>query len=397
MTDLAGLSRTLFFPTTFVLYVAAMLAYLYRMAFTQVDRSAQQPARAAVAVGRAGTTLAVAGLVTHGASIVIRSVAAGGRVPWGNMFEFSSVMGFGVVLGALAVFHWRMRRPEVVGFLLLGAVLTMATAMTVYSEPGPLMPILDSGWLKIHVFAIMAAATVFTVGFVLTGLYLLRDRAEAKVAAARTRGMEGSTVGAAYAPGSVTGEADGEAADDTVPDRAGMDEPLPGGDDPRAYGRALRDAVNPVPLALATVAVGIAYGLLFDRVTVLVAAPAVAGVAVLVPWWFLPHLPSAATLDSLAYRTIAFGFPIWTFGVIAGAIWAEQSWGRYWGWDPKETSAFLTWVAYAVYLHARATRGWRGRKAAYLGLGAYGVFLFTYWVVNLVITGLHSYGGVPGS
>jgi ABC-type transport system involved in cytochrome c biogenesis permease subunit len=75
-------------------------------------------------------------------------------------------------------------------------------------------------------------------------------------------------------------------------------------------------------------------------------------------------------------------------------MWAEESWGRFWGWDPKETASFLTWIAYAAYLHARATRGTRGRGAAWLGILAFAVLMFTYYAVNLVITGLHSYAGV---
>jgi cytochrome c-type biogenesis protein CcsB len=105
-------------------------------------------------------------------------------------------------------------------------------------------------------------------------------------------------------------------------------------------------------------------------------------------------LPSAATLDRMAYRTIAFAFPIWTFAVIAGAIWAQNAWGRYWGWDPKETWSFITWVVYAGYLHARATAGWKGRKAAMIALVGFGSLLVTYYVVNLWIVGLHSYAGV---
>ena len=79
----------------------------------------------------------------------------------------------------------------------------------------------------------------------------------------------------------------------------------------------------------------------------------------------LRRLPGPEALDRLAYRTVVFGFPIWTFGVMAGAIWADQAWGSYWGWDPTETWAFITWVVYACFLHARATAGWRGRRAAY--------------------------------
>jgi cytochrome c-type biogenesis protein CcsB len=109
---------------------------------------------------------------------------------------------------------------------------------------------------------------------------------------------------------------------------------------------------------------------------------------------FMDRLPAAAVLDRSAYKMHAFAYPIWTFAVIAGAIWAENAWGRYWGWDPKETWAFITWMVYTAYLHARATAGWKGRKAAYLaGLG-YATFLFNYLVVNIWLVGFHSYAGV---
>jgi cytochrome c-type biogenesis protein CcsB len=110
----------------------------------------------------------------------------------------------------------------------------------------------------------------------------------------------------------------------------------------------------------------------------------------------LERIPSAAQLDKLTYRTVVFGFPIWTFGVIAGAIWADQAWGRYWGWDPVETWAFITWVLYACYLHARATAGWRGRRAHYIQLLGFASLTFNMLVVQVFITGMHSYAGVGG-
>ena len=110
------------------------------------------------------------------------------------------------------------------------------------------------------------------------------------------------------------------------------------------------------------------------------------------PW--AKRLPELETLDQLSYRLVAFVFPLWTFSVIAGAIWAESAWGRYWGWDPKETWAFITWVAYAAYLHARVTVGWRGRRAAWLCLFAGSTFLFNYVFVNVWGTGKHTYSGL---
>jgi cytochrome c-type biogenesis protein CcsB len=115
------------------------------------------------------------------------------------------------------------------------------------------------------------------------------------------------------------------------------------------------------------------------------------------PSWsagILQHLPGPAILDRLSYRTILFGFPVWTFGVMAGAIWADHAWGRYWGWDPKETWSFITWVVYAGFLHARATGGWRGRRAAWIHLAGFGCLMFNLIGVNLLITGLHSYAGM---
>ena len=111
------------------------------------------------------------------------------------------------------------------------------------------------------------------------------------------------------------------------------------------------------------------------------------------PIW-MQKFPTLESLDNFSYRLIAFVFPLWTFSVIAGAIWAEAAWGRYWGWDPKETWAFITWVAYAAYLHARVTIGWRGRKAAWLCLLAGSTFLFNYVYINVWGTGKHTYSGL---
>jgi cytochrome c-type biogenesis protein CcsB len=110
----------------------------------------------------------------------------------------------------------------------------------------------------------------------------------------------------------------------------------------------------------------------------------------------LDRIPPAAQLDKLTYRAVVFGFPIWTFGVMAGAIWADQAWGRYWGWDPVETWAFITWVIYAAYLHARATGGWRGARAHYIQLIGFASLLTNIFVIQIFLTGLHSYAGVSG-
>ncbi|MBI4939566.1 MAG: c-type cytochrome biogenesis protein CcsB [Actinobacteria bacterium] len=109
---------------------------------------------------------------------------------------------------------------------------------------------------------------------------------------------------------------------------------------------------------------------------------------------FLQHLPDAQALEHTAYQFNAVAFPLWTFALMSGAIWAEAAWGRYWGWDPKEVWSFIIWVLYAAYLHARVTRGWTGRKAAYLSLAGYTAVLVNFGIVNVFVVGLHSYAGV---
>lgn len=386
--ELADLSRTLFSPVSLGLFLVAMLAYLYAMAFTKVAVSDRGPSVSGQAALKVGTGAAIAGSLTLAAHIVVRGMASG-RLPLGNMFEFSTIMALTIVVVGLVVVQWRLRRPEVMGFLLLGAVLTMGAALLVYTEPGPLMPILSTAWRAIHVSAIVFAAGLFTVSFIFAGLYLLREAAERHL----RESTPGGSVGAARAVD--LGDAD-DGGLATVPQRQSPDIDMDGieAEVSAEYRTRMRGAINPWKLAAGTFAGTSAVAWVFwvtDGPTRFLSVTVTMVLAALVAWWFVPYLPSAATLDALAYRTIAFAFPIWTFAVISGAIWAEQSWGRYWGWDPKETSAFLTWVAYAGYLHARATRGMKGRNAGWLAVLAFAVLMFTYFGVNLVVTGLHSY------
>lgn len=109
---------------------------------------------------------------------------------------------------------------------------------------------------------------------------------------------------------------------------------------------------------------------------------------------FLATMPDSATLENLAYRVIIIGFILWTFTLMAGAIWAEAAWGRYWGWDTKEVWTFIVWVVFAGYIHARATRGWRGSRSAWLAIIGFSTVLFNFTIVNLFFKGLHAYSGL---
>ncbi|MEV0703890.1 c-type cytochrome biogenesis protein CcsB [Saccharopolyspora sp. NPDC050389] len=109
---------------------------------------------------------------------------------------------------------------------------------------------------------------------------------------------------------------------------------------------------------------------------------------------FGSRLPTSQALDRMAYRATVIIFPVWTFAIVAGAIWAEAAWGRFWGWDPKETCSFIAWVVYAAYLHARATAGWRGVRSAWINILGLAVMIFNLFFINIVVAGLHSYAGL---
>jgi ABC-type transport system involved in cytochrome c biogenesis permease subunit len=409
--QLAELSRLLYSPVTLLLYGTSAAFYLYSLT-TTVGRQGRPRRGGRVGAwlghGRVarwfGAAFAVAGITAHVGHEVLRGIVQQ-RLPLGNMFEFTSAMALTGVVAGLVYLQFVRKRPELNGFVMMAGTLVLASALLVYSSPGPLQPILDTWWRSFHVSLIVVSAGILTAGFVFTALYLLRDTAERRVADARTAVTSGSTVGAAHVSDltsrddvdTVTGrvapdDVDGRDADDAA-DEA----------DAAAYRAALRAAISPWRLAVGTFLGTSLVSWVFVATPTLDAATGVQRflsvnlglvVAALIARWFTPYLPPAATLDGLAYRTIALGFFGWTFGVIAGAMWAEQSWGRFWGWDPKETGSFLTWVAYAAYLHARATRGTKGRSAGWIALWAFAVLMFTYYGVNLVIVGLHSYAGL---
>jgi cytochrome c-type biogenesis protein CcsB len=319
-THLAHLSDALFTWTVFV-YAVAMLGYAVEFAFARIARARSEKPVKSVRAGQVAVVLTVAGWGLHVGSVVTRGFAAH-RVPWGNMFEFSTMVSLVAVTVFLALL---LRQPVrfLGAFVMAPVVLYLGLAGTVlYVPAAPLQPVLNSYWIKIHVVAAITASGAFMVSGVITLLYLLKSWLERRAGAV------------SLGPGAA-------AAVELRTEATGV----------RGSARAMADG--------------------------------------LAKW-----LPASERLDRLAYQVIGFAFPVWTFAIIAGAIWAKYAWSRYWGWDPKETWSFITWVAYAAYLHARATAGWRGRRAAYLSLIGFGALMVDYYVVNTVITGLHSYAGV---
>ena len=392
-TALAEASNALFIAAM-IAYSVGAVGYFFRLAFTRVAPSgAQAPTATGRRIGVAALAVTATGALAHAASIVSRGFAAG-RPPLLNMYEFSSLIALVAVVATLFFVQWRLRQADLVGFILAGVVLTMGAALRLFVEAGPVQPALDTWWLWIHITSIGLASGVFLVGFVFAALYLVKDTAERRVAATGHFGP--ASAGAAQAPPETS-----EAADSVVPGLVADSGMAHGGvadeRDEKIDRFAQRGVLSwrlftAVPFALTAVAALIGG----QSLAVWAGYAAVAGGLGAVTWWSVPYLPAATTLDTLAYRVNAFAFPVWTFAVIMGAMWAEVAWGRFWGWDPKETSAFFTWVFYAGYLHARSTRGWQGRRAAWLNVVAYVSVIVTYYVVNLVVVGLHSYATSGG-
>lgn len=347
MTDLGQFS-------TFAIY-SAIACYLIAMVAFGIDLSgvsaglSRSKYRRAVSTGMALTVL---GGLTHFVGVVTRGIASG-RVPWANMYEFSIVFTLVVVASFLAL--QRVRDLRVLGLFVVGpVVLVLGLAVAVfYQRADGVQPSLDSYWLVIHVSTATIAIGLFGLAAVLSVVQLLMHRHEAKgqraavaevAQAGSTTAVAAHTAGSA-ASGSIEADAAGSGGGTTVTAVAPSGEGAP--DSPGTRTRSLHHIIA--------------------------------------------KLPGAVELERLAYRVNAVAFVLWTFTLIAGAIWAEHAWGRPWGWDPKETWSFVAWVVYAAYLHARATMGWAGRRAAWFGIAGFLLVLANFYLVNIFMPGLHSY------
>lgn len=278
------------------------------------------------------------------------------RAPWGSLYEWTISVGAVIMLVTLVMVLPKRNMAALASFITGGTIALMVAGLVLYTPPGPLVPALQSNWLTFHVALAISGSALLLTGGVASALYLVRLRAEKNVG--------------------------------FVPERAAK--PV----------EALRAAPATNKQAALAFAGGPAAGTLLDDepVTQTVHGDSGgSGSSVATPprvRGFARFLPDSESLDGFAKTVFTLAFPIYTLAIFAGAVWGEQAWSRYWGWDPKETTSFITWILFAGYLHARATRDWKGSKAAWLGVIGALIVVFNTFVVNLVIAGLHSYAGV---
>jgi cytochrome c-type biogenesis protein CcsB len=272
-----------------------------------------------------------------------------GYFPLSNLYESLFFIAWGIT--AMHFLAENMSRSPLVGVVTAPVALAITAFATLTLPPQmqtaePLVPALKSNWLMMHVSVMLISYAALMVGALLAIAFLVVTRGQAIE-------LKGSSIGTgAYREAKYRLRKNGEAIE--------------------------------VPMALATSEASMTGS---GTGTTAVLAPPVATLP-LSP----QRLTLADTLDNISYRMIGLGFPLLTIGIIAGAVWANEAWGSYWSWDPKETWALITWLVFAAYLHARITRGWQGRRPAILAASGFLVVWVCYLGVNLLGKGLHSYG-----
>ncbi len=402
---------------SFALYLAAFACYLFAsLAYgTGLIGVRIAPGGRLVGATNWGWRAATAGVVLHGGAILSRFF--GSWVwPTSNMFEFITFMGFTVML-AFQLINRLYPAKHLGAFVAPVATILIGYAAVFPVDVKPLIPALQSQWLKLHVSMAAMGEGLFAVAFGAAILYLLRTRDE-KTARWDELAMESlfyitlSLV--AFTVLAFGFRQTGHVWTFNIVSQLGAENASAG-----TVSRSVLYHLPPIigPHGVAAFSQGSFLGIPMP----LVQAPAwmsgknfntllyaLLGGAVL--YWLIRGLITrrplrvalsaltrgvdAEIVDEISYRAVAIGYPIFTLGgLIFAMIWAKRAWSRYWAWDPKETWAFISWCVYTIYLHTRIALGWQGRKSAWVAVVGFGVILFTLIGVNLLIVGLHSYAG----
>jgi cytochrome c-type biogenesis protein CcsB len=388
------------FGITFAVYLISALFYIARITLRRKD--AKNNARAD-RLGDWAFRLAAGGVVIHLGAIVLRWVASG-QAPMTNMFEYMSFLGWAVMLFFVLISYW-YKLPALGAFVAPVGVIVIAYASVFPQDIKPLVPVLQSNWLVLHVTTAALGEGAFAVSFGAALMYLLRVRKE-QATALEEKILEGifflGTVllgflatGLLFKLGGYAVDIAGKGTEATTYNIPAIIGPAGsvsgqakwlGMNLPLLNAPAWMNGANPgrqLNTLLWSLVVGavlyVIFRLLLGTSLRELGSKAVTGMS--------PKL-----LDEVSYRGVAVGFPLFTLGAIVFAmIWAQKAWGSYWSWDPKETWALISWLFYSAYLHMRIVRGWEGKAAAWVSAAGFPLIIFTLVGVNLLISGLHSY------
>lgn len=373
--------------------------------------------------GKIAFIVSTTGLAAH-LTFFFTRWAGSGQIPVSNMYEFMTFLAMAIMIAYTIIYA--MYRKTLLGvFALPLTVIIVAYASVFPSEVQPLIPALESIWLKVHVTTAALGEAFFAVGFAAGLMYLLRvinftDKSKSArrqqfwveftlgtlliivgfiivVFSFRAAGYESS-----FTQEKVTIDSQGQQQTNinkvqyfmppiVKPYNSQVEsfEPFIGMEKPLFEAPSWMNGVN-AGRKLNTVIWSILSGLVLYGVLRLICRKKLGAVIHSAMDGIDPD-----DLDEISYRAIVIGFPVFTLGALIFAmIWAEKAWGRFWGWDPKEVWALITWLYYSAYLHFRLSRGWQGLPSAWLAVIGFVIVLFTLIGVNLVIAGLHSYSGV---
>ena len=419
------------------LYIA-LIAYLGASALYFASLAVRQPALVA-----GGVALTRGAFLLHTTGVAVRW-AASGHAPFSNIYEMVLMFSWGVVAMQLLA-EWKLELKYFGAVTIPIAALALVLLQVLPGEIRPLVPALQSTWLQIHVTLAIFSYAGFTLSFAAGILYFVKDGTSARTFLNWTTGLVTGT----YALIAFTSIDRGLNLLLPAWDAAAGEKIMVG--PKQALLVPLSGLAWPFVIVLALAAAALAVSLfdtfsngagdaarwarriflasVFAQFATLVALAAkiesgpyfapqvgqsvavafsaspfllsgiVCGIFMSLAWLVLAwkhdtiveFLPHRDTLDNLIYKTVAVSFPLLTLMIIAGAYWANRTWGSYWSWDPKEDWALITWLTYAGYLHMRLTRGWRGRRAAYMVIIGFAIVMFTFFGVTYLLPGLHAY------
>ncbi|MCQ6277958.1 c-type cytochrome biogenesis protein CcsB [Bacillus sp. EB600] len=352
--------------------------------------------------GKIAVVLTIVGFISQLGYFVTRWIAAG-HAPVSNLFEFTTFFGMALV-GAFIIIYFIYRTPLLGLFTMPVAVLVIAYASMFPRDITPLIPALQSDWLKIHVTTAAIGEAILSVSFAAGLIYLVKVIDQTK-ASARTLWLEIVMFGLVMTLGFVivssvfTGMGYHEKFNwiDKTKAQAEVEYTMPALVGPHEWELTTKDKFKPliaVPAIINakkmnTVIWSFIGGILVYSLLRLVLRKRIA--AALQP--FVKNI-KLDLVDEISYRSVLIGFPVFTLGALIFAmIWAQVAWTRFWGWDPKEVWALITFLFYAAFLHLRLSKGWHGEKSAWLAVIGFVIIMFNLIAVNLVLAGLHSYAG----
>ncbi|MBS7529131.1 c-type cytochrome biogenesis protein CcsB [Hazenella sp. IB182353] len=388
---------------TFFLYLIAAVAFVMGTRGSKEDDKTERMQK----WQKIGVGITIAGALLHLGFIILR-VLIGGHFPTSNMFEFTAFLCFASVIAFIVIYF--LYRSAVLGaFVMPIVVVLLGYAAAFPRDIQPLIPALKSHWLYIHVTTAALGQGAFMVAFVAGFIYLIQrfgQNAKGKQAFWLETIMVLIVMFIGFSGVSLLFEATGyqsvykHEVDGQLTEQEYELPPIvaPNGGIPEEITPfwGLKEALFEAPAWM----IGQKAALTLNSVIWAIITGAILYVMLrLLIRKRMTQLVHPMTkkidlelLDEITYRAIAIGFPLFTLGALIFAmIWAHEAWGRFWGWDPKETWALITWLFYSAYLHLRLSRGWIGTKSAWLAVGGFVIILINLIVVNLIIAGLHSY------